>query len=557
MDEIARPDEPPLRVMALHALEYCERLFYLEEVEELRVADAAVFAGRRLHEEVVPADADVTGLRSYELASEAWGLFGKIDAARRRDGGWIAYEHKRGRCRRGDDKSPQAWPSDRLQVVAYAVLLEEELGKPVPTGRVRYHADNVTVAVPIDEQARADLRAAVERARLLRRSDVRPPVHENERVCRRCSLKVVCLPEEERSAEPHAVGAAETRSPATFFPARREGRTLHITSQNAFVSRSGRTLVIAIDGDKRKVPIEQVDSVLLHGHVQMTAQAIHLCVYENVALQWLTAGGKPLAGVAPPGRVRQRRRQYEALGDPAFCLRLARTLVRAKIEFQLKYLMRGTREEAAARSAANPSLSRIRECLAKLDAADNLDSLRGLEGMAAKAYFAALQTLLSDRVPEEFRFSHRSKRPPKDRFNCLLSFGYGLVHGLCERSLIAVGLEPAFGFFHQPRSAAPPLTLDLMELFRTLLWEMPLIGSLNRNQWRLDEDFELRPGHVWLSDDGRRKAIGLFEARLTEAWRHPHTGQSLEYARTVELEARLLEKEWTGHPGHFAQLRIR
>ena len=111
--------------------------------------------------------------------------------------------------------------------------------------------------------------------------------------------------------------------------------------------------------------------------------------------------------------------------------------------------------------------------------------------------------------------------------------------------------------FHQPRTAAPPLVLDLMELFRTLLWDIPLIGSVNRGQWNPTDDFSVTPGQVWLSDAGRRKAIGLFEQRLTESYRHPHTGQSLTYARIVELETRLLEKEWTGCSGLFARMRLR
>ena len=96
-------NEPPLRVMALHALLYCERLFYLEEVEEIRVADAAVYAGRRLHVEVAAPDDETPEQRSLEVSSERWGLLGKVDAVRRRDGAWVAIEHKRGRCRRDDD----------------------------------------------------------------------------------------------------------------------------------------------------------------------------------------------------------------------------------------------------------------------------------------------------------------------------------------------------------------------------------------------------------------------------------------------------------------------
>jgi len=139
---VVASEEPPIRVMALHALLYCERLFYLEEVEGLYEADDRVYAGRRLHEERVPKlDDDSRELRSFEVSSDSLGLFGKVDAARIRDSDWVAYEHKKGRCKRAssNDKTPMAWPSDRLQVAAYAMLLEEQLGQSVTEGRIRYH----------------------------------------------------------------------------------------------------------------------------------------------------------------------------------------------------------------------------------------------------------------------------------------------------------------------------------------------------------------------------------------------------------------------------------
>ena len=344
------PEEPPIRVMAIHALEYCERLFYLEEVEEIREADDRVYAGRRLHEERVPKmDDESRELRSFEVSSDELGLFGKVDAARIREGEWIVYEHKKGKCKRATDatKTPTAWPSDRLQIAAYAMLLEQQLGKPVIEGRVRYHQDNVTVKVPIDDAARADVLAAIARMRELRRSSIRPSVTDNERLCRRCSLRVICLPEEERLAavEP------EQRKKATLFPARRDRRTLHVTSVPATVSRSNRALIVDVNGDKKKIPVEQVDSVLLYGGAQITSQAIHLCSYENVAVQWISGGGKVLGTLEPTGRVRQRIRQYEALSQPELCLQLARRTVLAKVQFQLQYLLRGTRANAAARQA--------------------------------------------------------------------------------------------------------------------------------------------------------------------------------------------------------------
>src|SRR5271168_5001593 len=182
---ITSAQAPSLRVISLHDLKYCRRLFYLTEVEGLQAPNAAIYAGRELHASLaIDEDGERTQL---ELADPTLGLVGKVDAIRRRDGELIPYEHKRGKARR-DGKLAEAWPSDRLQVVAYAALIESATGQVIPEGRVRYHADNVTVRVPIDDAARASLSEAVAAARRLRESDQRPPVTENERLCVRCSL---------------------------------------------------------------------------------------------------------------------------------------------------------------------------------------------------------------------------------------------------------------------------------------------------------------------------------------------------------------------------------
>jgi CRISPR-associated protein Cas1 len=543
--------EPPLRVMSLHALAYCHRLFYLEEVEEIRVADARVYAGRELHAALA---AEEEGERTqWELADPGLGLVGKVDAIRRRDGSYLPYEHKRGRSRR-DDGTPAAWPTDRPQVIAYAALIEAATGQPIPEGRVRYHADGVTVRVPIDEPARRDLADALATARRLRASTERPPVTANDRLCTRCSLAPVCLPEEIRQAEDPA------HSPARLFPPDRDGTSLHVVTPGARVGRDGETLLVTPpDGEPpSKHPIRELDSLLLHGHAQASTQALALCVDHDVPVHWLTASGHHTASLtATAGQVQRRLRQYRALADEATCLRLAKALVRAKVEGQHRYLLRGSRGDDAARDAMAADLVPLRSALAQIEAADSRDTLRGLEGSAAVGYFQGLSRLLVPSVPDALRYATRSRRPPLDRFNALLSFGYGLLHTAVMRAVLAAGLEPALGFFHTPRSAAYPLVLDLMELFRIPLWDMVLVGSLNRNQWDPQADFVATRAKVWLSDAGRRKAIGLFEARLDETWKHPVLNYSLSYARTLELEARLLEKEWTGEPGMFARMRLR
>lgn len=542
---------PALRVESLHALAYCQRLFYFQEVERISVPHENIFAGRELHTSL---EADEEGEKtSLELSSDNLGLFGKVDCLRRRDGSYLPYEHKRGRPHRNDDGTSSAWSSDRLQIIAYAVLLEETFGQSIPEGRVRYHAVNVTVRVPIDEQARADLREAIATAQHLRNSVERPPITENERLCEKCSLAPVCLPEEVRQQKD------ATHKPVRLFPPDRDGATLHVVSHGTHIGRSGDSLVVRPrEGPETKHGLNGLEAVVLHGYSQISTQAIRACSDYGIALHWLSMTGYHIGSmVASAGQVQRRIRQYRALTDEATCLRLAKALAHAKIEGQHRYLLRASRGEKETREDIQRQLDGIQEALRKSANAGDRDSLRGHEGVAAVHYFEAMRLILNDQISPEFRFDQRNRRPPRDRFNALLSFGYGLLHTAVMRAVLAVGLEPAFGFFHTPRSAAYPLVLDLMELFRVTLWDLVVVGSLNRNQWDPDKDFTVTKTKVWLSDDGRKKAIGLFECRLEETWKHPIVDYSLSYARTMELEVRLLEKEWTGEPGLFAQARLR
>ena len=542
---------PPVRVMALHALAYCKRLFYLEEVEELRVADHRVFAGRQLH---AALEADEEGdATSLELASETLGLIGKVDCLRRRDGSHLPYEHKRGRPARDAENEPDAWASDKLQLVAYAVLLEEAFGEVIPEGRIRYHAANVTVRVPIDDAARLMLLESINEAWQLRETIERPPITDNPRLCEKCSLAPVCLPEEVRHMhEPE-------RDPLRLFPADRDGTTLHIVAQGTTVGvRSDSIVIRPKDGAETKHPARGIDTLLIHGFNQISTQAIRKCVEHGIGVHWLSVSGYHTASMVPTaGQVQRRIRQYQALTDTEICLRLTKQLVAAKVEGQYRYLMRASRGDDEARQSIQASLDAMQPLLNRIPKAESADSLRGLEGSAAVSYFAGLRLLLGSQVEETLRSVSRTRRPPQDRFNALLSYGYGLLHTSVMRAILASGLEPALGFFHTPRSAAYPLVLDLMELFRVTLWDIPLIGSLNRGQWDPTDDFTVTRTKVWLSEPGRKKAIGLFEGRLQESWKHPVLNYSLSYVRSIELEARLLEKEWTGEPGLFAQSRLR
>jgi len=549
-----------LPIHALHALAYCERLFYLENVEQVRVADERVYAGRRLHVELAREEDEEEWL-TLELESERWGLKGRIDCVRRRDGQIVPYEHKRGRAARGADGRAAAWPSDRVQIIAYAALVEEQTGREVSEGRVRYHADNVLVHVAFDEAARADLERAIARARELQATVERPPVAENERLCVKCSLAPVCLPEEARLAatltaeEPARVERATIR----LFPSDDDRRTLHVITQGARVGRKGDRLeVSARDESPQLHPVHEVGQVVLHGFAQITTQALRLCAEQEVGVHWVTGGGRYMgAWSAGTGSVQRRIRQYKALTDPELCLRLARRLAEARARGQLSFLLRASREAGRGVQEVRSAIAGMRKLLSPMSRATSIDSLRGYEGSAGAHYFAALPHLVVPEAGEAMRPDGRNRRPPRDRCNALLSYGYALLLKDVTNAILAVGLDPCLGFYHQPRSQAHPLALDLMELFRVPLVDLPVVASINRRQWDEHEDFQIAGQQVWLSDAGRRKFIGIYERRKADRWKHPVIGHSLTYSRLLELEARLLEKEWMGEGGLFARMRLR
>lgn len=566
-----------LSVHSLHALAYCERLFFLEEVERLRIADERVYAGRTLHVEIERDEADEVFSLGFE--SEKFGLIGKADCIRKRDGQIIPYEHKRGRAARSPDGKPETWASDRLQIVAYSLLVEENLGVNISEGRVRYHADNATVRVPIDESARTDFETSLARAKDLQTSVERPPVAANERLCVKCSLAPVCLPEEARLAERLAespqspaetVELSDDGKPLQLFPAIDDRQILHVLTNGAKVGRKGDRLEVwSPDTEEKQVyPVQEIGQVVIHGFAQITTQALRLCAERNLGVHWIGSGGRYMgAWTSGQGSVQRRIRQYKALTDVDFCLALAKRLVEAKVKMQLGFLLRASRETGREIADVQTSIANIRKLLSPLDRTENIDSLRGFEGSVGASYFKALPHLISDEVGELMKPDGRNRRPPKDRCNALLSYGYALLLKDITNAILVVGLDPSLGFYHTPRSQAHPLALDLMEIFRVTLVDLPVIGSINRKQWDETEDFTIAGKQVWLSDAGRKKFIQIYERRKADQWKHPVIGYSLSYARHLELEVRLLEKEWTDKlsstaanlepKGLFARMRIR
>jgi CRISPR-associated protein Cas1 len=320
--------------------------------------------------------------------------------------------------------------------------------------------------------------------------------------------------------------------------------------------------VSARDEPDQLRPVHEVGQVVLHGFTQITTQALRLCAEHNVGVHWITTSGTHIGSwSAGAGSVQRRIRQYKALTDGAFCLALAKRLVEARARGQLSFLLRASRDigRAAGRDIADlkDAILTMRKLFSPLLRAESIDSLRGYEGSIGAQYFRALPHLVKPDVDDAMRPDGRSRRPPRDRCNALLSYGYGLLLKDVTNAILVTGLDPSLGFYHQPRTQAHPLALDLMEMFRVPLVDLPVIASINRRQWDVDEDFTISGPQVWLSESGRKKFIGVYEQRKADKWKHPVIGYSLSYTRMLELEVRLLEKEWMKEGGLFAKWRLR
>ena len=409
--------------------------------------------------------------------------------------------------------------------------------------------------VPFNHQARAAVVAAVAQARQWQQSVQRPPVTDNERLCQNCSLAPVCLPEETRFA------ANPAHPPQRFFPLDDDRQILHVLEPGSRVGCAGEQLKITQrDRTSETVSARQIGQIVLHSFSQISTQALHLCQAQEIGIHWVSGSGRYVGSLdSRRGSIQRRRQQYAVLSDEARCLALAQRLVACRGRGQRQFLMRGKRNFPAVSSQRQQLEHRIQQMkrlLAKVESAANLATLLGLEGNLAALYFAGLAPLVTAQSPL-LAFAGRNRRPPKDRFNTLLSFGYALLLKDVTNAILTVGLEPVLGFYHQPRSQAPPLALDLMEIFRVPLVDMPVLASVNRGQWNVEGDFEVRGDRVWLNDRGRRQFIEIYERRKAESWKHNALGYSLTYRRLLELEVRLLEKEWMGEGSLFARLVVR
>lgn len=318
--------------------------------------------------------------------------------------------------------------------------------------------------------------------------------------------------------------------------------TLYVTTPEAYVGLEGDSLKVRVERQTRvQVPLHHLVSVVCMGPVLVSADAMAACAEQGVAVVFLRSNGRYLARV----EARQnhtatiRRAQYRAADDAAQALRLARGFVVGKIANTRVLLRRGgrTRDEGVDEIAS--AGDRLRALAERAAQADDLDTLRGHEGEAASRYFEVFDALMAS---EPFRFEKRTRRPPENAVNAMLSFGYALLSTDCVAALQGAGLDPAVGYLHGERSGRPALALDLMEEFRAMMVDR-LVLALIRLKQAAPEDFVTLPTReVRLTDGFRKTFLVEYQRRKQEEVTHPESGQTAAWAVMPHIQARLLAR---------------
>ncbi len=300
---------------------------------------------------------------------------------------------------------------------------------------------------------------------------------------------------------------------------------------------------------KARIPISGLESVVCFGRVSYSPQALEHCAANGVALSHLAKSGRFMARLEGPvsGNVLVRRTQYRWADDPARGAALARGFLAGKIANARLVLRRGARERAAPKAIETLSAAadRLSNLLGRLDGAATIDGLRGLEGEAGRVYWSAFPSLLDGGDPS-IAFTARSRRPPLDPMNALLSFLYTLLASDVRGARETTGLDPQVGYLHRDRPGRPSLALDMMEEFRSIVADRLALTLVNRGQVRADGFKTLDGGGVGMGDATRRTVITAWQERKHDERRHPFLDEVAAIGLFWHLQALLLKRHLRG-----------
>lgn len=580
-------------------LVYCPRLFHFEHVQGLFVESADTVEGDAQHERAAtrtskkakpkPADEppeddappwDIPNTLSF--IAPKLGVVGKLDTLEVEGDEVIVVEAKHGRAPKFDRHTWNdhvldfgAWPADVAQVAIYIAMLREH-GLDCSQARIYYRKSKTSRTVTWSSDLERFVHDIIRQANQVALQDTPPEPLLDSPKCVGCSLHGICLPDEHHALKRLELTETREHTPTPpseparrIVPARDDKSVLHLMSPGTLLRKRGDSLVVCLrTGEEHKVPVKDVGHVAIYGPASITQPCTAHLLRSGVPISHHTSAGR-LLGLTHSVmtlNVGTRRAQFRAADDPARCLEASRAWVLAKINNQRTILRRyrkgaeaigheelgGDLPEWAGGVLPDEALRReqtraavdlaIRDMKVARDAArrtDDIDALRGHEGDAAARYFFAYPAILPPAWKSDF--NGRSRRPPRDRVNAMLSFGYALLMRDAAAALTRVGLDPMLGLFHTLRPGRASLALDIMEPFRAAWVDAAMLRLIATGGIRRDH-FAVTSAGVTLSDSGRRRVVAAYERRGDELTTHPHFGYRASIRRLLDLDVRVFGK---------------
>ena len=545
------PDLIPARM--LNEFAYCPRLCYIEWIQGEFVDSADTVDGRFQHRRVdlnlgiMPGGEEkpeAFHARSVSLAGPKVGVACKIDLLEGEGSRATPVDYKRGAA----PKVPEgAYEPERVQLCAQGLVLREN-GFECSEGVLYYARSKERVTIPFDEALVRRTKELIESLRAVAEQGDMPPPLGGSPKCVRCSLAGICLPDEvnvlrEMEAEERSSEEEETGSVRKLVPSRDDHVPIYIVGQGETVRKRGDRLEFwTRDGKVGEAKLREISQLSLYGGVEITTPALADLLQRGVPVCHFSHGGW-FYGISQGTchkNVELRIKQFDWARSSERSLEMARNFVSGKIR-NSRTLIRRNDSNFPLHKEVLAALGRL---AIEADEAKSAESLLGIEGVAAQAYFSRFDGLLKAKA-DDFSFENRNKRPPKDPVNAVLSYLYGILAKDLFVTLLAVGFDPYLGFYHRPRYGKPALALDLMEEFRPLIADSTAITLFNNGE--LSEKSFMRRGlGVAMNPKGKKTVVTGYERRMSSEITHPLFGYKVSYRRVLEVQARLLARVISG-----------
>ena len=327
---------------------------------------------------------------------------------------------------------------------------------------------------------------------------------------------------------------------------KRHDNVLYVTTQGAYLSREGESLLVRVEKETRfRVPVHTLGAVVCFGQVSCSPFLMGLCAGAGVGISFLKRNGRFMARVEGPvgGNVLLRKEQFRRAEDLQQSAEIARAVVIAKVVNSRTNLQRALRDhpDSPGREEIAAAVRDLAYIAGSLDSPLGLDEVRGLEGQAAQVYFAVFDHLIVAQK-DDFQFAGRSRRPPMDNVNALLSFLYAILANDVRSACEGVGLDPQVGFLHRDRPGRAGLALDLMEELRAVLADRVVLSLINRRQVAARGFRKSESGGVEMDDETRKSVLVAYQKRKDEELTHPFLNEKMTVGLLPLVQARLLSR---------------